>query len=514
MILSPPEVILYNNRMKKLPLLFLGILVAITLILRFRIAYLKPFDPDELMHLHSTWLITHGYLPYKDFFIGYPPSFFLFLSPLFLFLPPSELIPVAVRQLVFIQFLVLLFLFYRLARRVMTPLFALLGVLLMTTSVFLLERGVEIRPDALVLILWIICAYLLGKIQEVDNTRIIAVCGLLTGVAATITQKAIYGTLFVGVLLLYVLWPLIAKKKYKPVLRYLLIFAGTFVAPLLVVLIYMAANSLLPYIPDFLIRYPLHVGTIYHWDHPWYHLGIFRGFTETAYFTYLYKKSHIWMFETQAMWVGALGLFPIWAYLVLRRWKKLSSQKKYFLVFLISGLIIFMTYLLVIPSKIPQYWYLPTPFVALSLVLGLSEITKLIPNLKYTLLPLIFLGLTLITLSLWTAWNKDLTTNNNGRQLLVIHDILARTSATATVYDGIGGAIFRPDCYYFGMLLPNEIPQDIFKDIMEIFAAGKCDYVVEGLFNRMEGWSYGENNYIYTHFVQWADNRDVWERKK
>ncbi len=35
---------------------------------RLQLLKVRTFDADEFQHLHSAWLISDGYLPYRDYF--------------------------------------------------------------------------------------------------------------------------------------------------------------------------------------------------------------------------------------------------------------------------------------------------------------------------------------------------------------------------------------------------------------------------------------------------------------
>lgn len=49
-------------------------------------------DWDETEHLHSTWLVAHGHMPYLDFWQHHSPLLWIVLSPLMRLLPPGAYI--------------------------------------------------------------------------------------------------------------------------------------------------------------------------------------------------------------------------------------------------------------------------------------------------------------------------------------------------------------------------------------------------------------------------------------
>jgi hypothetical protein len=492
-------------KIKTSPLsILLLILISLTLLLRWQITVLKPFDPDELSHLHTSWLITHGSLPYKDFFYGYPPTFTLLLSPFFIFLPPSDIVPVLIRQLFFLITIAIFYLIYKISRSVMDRNFSLLTILLLATSVFFLERGVEIRPDIFVLFLWILSAYLLVKSHLPLPTSHIVLTGLLTGLSATITQKSIYGVIFISILVIFYLiksdkthfphcfqisnsCPELAERVKFQIITFAISFS---VFPLLLLLT-LFQLGLLPYAFNYLVKLPLNLGQIYQWDHPWYHLGFSPDFTHNLYFQYFYKSSSLWLIATQVSWILAILLTPLW---VMKR------PRDSFYVFLSSGLVIFSVYLLAIPLKIPQYWLFLAPFIPLTLSYSLFTLSRKFRILYHPILFLSIITTAIVILNIGQIENSDLSTNNNLRQRSDLLAVLANTSVAARGYDGISSYIYRPDCYYFGMVLPTEIPKSIYYGFLDDLEKGKCDFILKGLFSRMDSWGSGENYFIDTHY--------------
>lgn len=486
---------------------FLFLVIIAALFLRWQISVVKQFDPDELVQLHTSWLITQGRLPYKDFFTGYPPSFSLLIGPFLAFLPPSDFVPIIVRQIFFGLFILNLFLIYKVARLGLDRSFSLLAVLTTAVSVLSLERGVEVRPDNLLIPLWLGSVYLLARAEP----RSLFWAGVLAGVAATLTQKSIFGTAFVLLVLAYRLW---SRGKIREVVRLARNFLFGFSLPFLVILVYLVRFSLISYIPDFLIKYPMNLSRIYQWDHPWYVLGFVKGFTTFGYFDYLYKFSHLWLRETQVTWIIGVLAVPFWLLVRSKTKTATTPEGRLFVVILLSGLFTFAAYVLTIYVKLPQYYLFLTQFVSLSFAFGLSELARLRPSLT---LPILTASLTLLgatTLALWPAWGKDLGSRDNARQRQNIRTVLAETPQVARGYDGAGSYIFRDDCYYFGMVLPGEIPMDIYRDVIEDFTLGKCDFVLWGPHSRMDNWNLNERNYVKANFSPLPSNPDVLIRNR
>ena len=50
---------------------------------RLQLLMVRAFDADELQHLHSAWLVSEGFLPYRDYFQHHTPGLHYLLRPLF-----------------------------------------------------------------------------------------------------------------------------------------------------------------------------------------------------------------------------------------------------------------------------------------------------------------------------------------------------------------------------------------------------------------------------------------------
>jgi len=409
-----------------------AVLVAILSLLvffRWQIATVKIFDADEMNHLHAAWLMANGALPYRDFYVGYPPTFYLLLTPFTFFLPPSDFLPVLLRQVFFFIFLLTLLLFYKLARLALSREFSLIAMILLTTSVFFIEKGVEIRVDLLVILLWLLSAYLL-----ITKHPRFFWAGLSSGLMASLTQKSIYGVAAVGFLALFVCWKSTTNKVLpRRTVSFIKTFSRFLLAAAIVpfgLLLYAANNDLIRYLPDYLVRYPLLLASNYQWDHPWYHLGFINNFTSYTYFYYFYKGSLLWLRVTQIVWVAAILFTSFWVLKHLIKIRSLTAQRVKFLFVLTPGLFFSVAYLLTISMKIPQYWLIPTPFVVLSLAFGLSELASLSKYLKRALLIAIILGFLPLTTELQRAWDGDIKNKNNFRQLSDISAVLNFTKPT------------------------------------------------------------------------------------
>src|SRR3989338_7675184 len=69
--------------MKKQQVLPIVLIILFTLLLaaRLHLAFIRYFDADEFAHLHWSYLLSQGSLPYRDFFMNFTPFYAWSLIP-------------------------------------------------------------------------------------------------------------------------------------------------------------------------------------------------------------------------------------------------------------------------------------------------------------------------------------------------------------------------------------------------------------------------------------------------
>lgn len=92
-----------------------SIAIVVVLLMRLQLVFTRYFDPDEFAHLHWTWLIGNGYLPYRDFFFYILPGFQLFLAPVLWFAGDSTNFLIASRIFLLLTSGVCAWIVYRLS---------------------------------------------------------------------------------------------------------------------------------------------------------------------------------------------------------------------------------------------------------------------------------------------------------------------------------------------------------------------------------------------------------------
>jgi hypothetical protein len=168
---------------------------------RLWLLHVRGFDPDEFQHLHGAWLISHGLLPYRDYFEHHTPWFPFLLAPFFRFFQVETDPGSAVRFLFFARLLMwiltggILALTFRLGRQWKGTAVGATAAVLLAGTQFFFDKTTEVRPDVLSCLLWLAALNLgLDRMQgrltpRWSGGRLALLCGICLGGAVMTSQK-------------------------------------------------------------------------------------------------------------------------------------------------------------------------------------------------------------------------------------------------------------------------------------------------------------------------------------
>ncbi len=211
---------------------FLLTIIIILIALLSLVSLQKTIEPDEIEHIHSSWYITHGAIPYADFFQHHNPLLWYCLAPLLLALGEGAHIIFLFRGLMCLVIISTGFLVYLIARETgMSKNQSLIPVILLLSTVPFLKRAMEIRPDGPMVLFILIAVYF--SIRYLKDTRNVYLiyCGLFLSLAFLFLQKA---SIFI---VLYGLALITAAVLRKIKIRDLSACAIAFLLPLLAFLL-------------------------------------------------------------------------------------------------------------------------------------------------------------------------------------------------------------------------------------------------------------------------------------
>ncbi|HEV7858639.1 MAG TPA: glycosyltransferase family 39 protein [Pyrinomonadaceae bacterium] len=173
--------------------LYLGLLglFLFSIILRGALTLNREIDIDEFQHLHAAWMVSQHYVIYKDFWENHTPLFYYLLLPLFRLCREGPFLVLIARVIMSCTACGILYLTYALARIHHDRLTSSLAVLVLSYMFIFMGKSIEVRPDQLVLMLWL--GALLIYIRSLSKGQSLALfyAGFLLGVAYLFSPKAL-----------------------------------------------------------------------------------------------------------------------------------------------------------------------------------------------------------------------------------------------------------------------------------------------------------------------------------
>ncbi len=169
------------------------------------LCFYRAWDADEFEHLQFTWLLSQGRTPYRDFFEHHTPVFHLLTAPYFDMIrdtgPGLMLIaPFGLRVLCTLFTALTAVVIFAMTRRAAGSGTATMAVALFLSCSFVLEKGIEIRPDGLATLLLAVAAYAVARglceaptVEERLSWALLA--GLASGGTLMTTQKGVFAVI-------------------------------------------------------------------------------------------------------------------------------------------------------------------------------------------------------------------------------------------------------------------------------------------------------------------------------
>ena len=377
------------------------IAIAFVLVMRLSLVLTRFFDPDEFAHLHWTWLMAEGYLPYRNFFFYIMPGFQWLLAPILGIFGTTPSFLIASRVFVFLVYGIVTWMVYRLSRS------SLLAVLIFLAFPVTIDKTIDVRPDMAMLALYF------GSILVKSSFF----SGLLFALSVLVFPKIVFALpalLYIRQPSLLLQWGVL-RKWISGAILVGVGFLG-----------YLWANDLIVQAVTSIMKdsFAVTAGKL--------------SFSPLLLFTpypliYLTKGgvSLPWAANTAVWILGLAGLAMT---------IKTDRRMAIFWTLFIAGNILFVA---VFPVPYVQY-FLPLS-VAASVLTGnaLSVRAGLTRNPVFFFLPLVFIS------SFFLQYRDRIQPGaGNNEQIRVIGDVLQVTRPGEPVYDMVGSYVFRPDGYY------------------------------------------------------------------
>ncbi|MBN8465037.1 hypothetical protein JYJ95_00825 [Corallococcus exiguus] len=190
----------------------LGVVLGVLALQASRLALHKAFSIDEFQYAHAAWLMSHGQMPYRDFFEVHFPLVYQLLTPLFWLLGDDPRNVVALRAAMLVPLAGACVSVFVLNRREGRIAALLAPVLLLCTPGFL-HFATEVRPDALTAALFL--GALAALAVQPGSVRSSFLAGALLVASAWGSQKALF---FGGLVTALLLADLLMRRNGSPAL--------------------------------------------------------------------------------------------------------------------------------------------------------------------------------------------------------------------------------------------------------------------------------------------------------
>jgi hypothetical protein len=187
------------------------------LVARLPLLAARRFDPDELEHMHVAWYISHGQVPFRDFFEVHMPLFHFLLAAFVSAFDPARTPEHAMAALVGARTVtwglsvLIVVLTFVLAGQLRDATTAWVSLPLISGSIVIALRAIEIRPDGLSTVLWLAALLALHAALSSDGPALARTrrhfewAGLAIGLATVTSQKLLLAGPSLAILLIWYL---------------------------------------------------------------------------------------------------------------------------------------------------------------------------------------------------------------------------------------------------------------------------------------------------------------------
>lgn len=192
------------------------------------------FDQDELEAIHSAWKIMQGAEIYRDFFQHHHPFFYYLIIPFIKFFGETLNAMLAIRYLVFFQYILIGLVTYIFAKRLFNKESSLIALyLLLFAPIFM--KILEIRPDGAQTLWSMLALFFLCRFLDLHFLRDLILSAVCLSISFLFLQKAIFLTVLIGCVLLYYWYYGICSFKE------LIIYAVIWALPIIVYVGYLSS---------------------------------------------------------------------------------------------------------------------------------------------------------------------------------------------------------------------------------------------------------------------------------
>lgn len=383
-----------------------AVLVVALLGLALFLALNRFFDHDEFEAVHTAWKMMHGERIYIDFANQHHPLFYYVLMPFLWVFGETTRAILIMRAFMWLMYVGLLLLTYRMARRVAEEHTATLSALLLGSMLVFLHKAIEIRPDVPQVLFGTVAFLLFAMyIQRGERNHLFA-SAIFMGISFLFLQKALFVLIVIGAVLLYEAY---RAHSLKDALQYAAVVA--------------------------LVQLPYVLYLIFS--------GASAAYIEWAWVMNIKLNVH---FPAYPVIAGTLtDNAPVWLFYAVGL---LFALKNKLVKVYAAASIALLASVLAVPAPSPQYFMAALPFVAIVAATGLKELCGERERMFVAVSSITVLIPVVVTAyGMANAFSGALY---NTKQLERINYVLSVATPADYVYDGdIQFNVYRKDLDFF-----------------------------------------------------------------
>jgi hypothetical protein len=387
---------------------FLFVILVVLALLTLSLSVNRVFWDDEIEHIHASWYVQNGQMPYRDFFEHHHPLFWFLLAPLIALCGEGLLVLAISRLLILLMAVGIGWLTWRISRLAGgNAETAWLAMVILFSNFLFIPCVMEIRPDIPMVFLALAAVERLLLFMKEGKSQQLLAAAFLAALSFLFLQKVIF--LFPAAMVLLCAWRLTGKIGAGLFWKTI----GVFLLPLLLFAVWLVFSGM--FRDYFLCNWLLNVKR----------QGVFS----------------LWLVIGRMALVNIvfwLSLLPALAHAL--RSEKSSAAMKVVALFGFTAL----AALFLLPNPADRHFLLSLPL--LSVMVGGWAGDRSHFSFRGRLHKIYLAGLLVVPLPFLTALGFPL----NGVQLEKFAYVLRLTAPADRVLDGRNDFnLFRPDLHYF-----------------------------------------------------------------
>ena len=440
----------------------LSVLLSISLFVRFFLTFFRRLNADEFQHLHASWMVHLGYLPYRDFWENHAPLLYFLFAPVLAFFGEGIPAVLAARTILSLMGLAIVVLVYRIARLDHDRNTALLAILVLSFSEIFLQKTIEFRTDQFAVFFWLISLYFCFRSFPVKKNSLLLIAGFFLGIGMLFSPKALL--CFTASAILIAIQDL---SQFAGIVKRLIYFFLGFLLPIIPLALYFYAQGALSLLVESTVLQNL-------------------SYPDTRGPSFLLLPQN----------VGFLLLAFAGIYL--------SIRNRTPLLLILPAFILLCILIFWMPSTFSQSALTFVPIFAVYAGVALKESIawRSHSNFKNSLF-LMFTLTTAFLVPVIALYLRDGFAITNKDQSDRLQYILKNTKQEEAIFDGNAAYVFRPQAYYYGSLVEGIRHQidrgEIQESIVDSLKKHSCRIVIYD--DRVSGLPEPIQNFIRSNYL-------------